>query len=186
MVDGYCIGCDYLDTDLVACVYILQTGRSRAFSMKQPAGTGCTCREAGNSKRGQRAVISDEIRACMIQKYEKDEQRRESIKRLHADGLTDTQIARETGCTVSAVKRWRKVNSLPANMHLAYLPNNGIVKLRLSGTGDDKELLEHDMDERLQDLLPLLRAERHQLRRGSQGQHRSRQVRGLRPLHRHL
>lgn len=115
MVDGYCIGCDYLDTDLMACVYILQTGRSRAFTMMQPGGTGCTCREAGNSKRGQRAVISDEIRACMIQKYEKDEQRRESIKRLHADGLTDTQIARETGCTVSAVKHWRKVNSLPAN-----------------------------------------------------------------------
>lgn len=115
MVDGYCIGCDYLDTDLMACVYILQTGRSRAFTMMQLGGTGCTCREAGNSKRGQRAVISDEIRACMIQKYEKDEQRRESIKRLHADGLTDTQIARETGCTVSAVKHWRKVNSLPAN-----------------------------------------------------------------------
>lgn len=51
----------------------------------------------------------------MIQKYEKEEQRRESIKRLHADGLTDTQIASETGCTVSAVKHWRKVNSLPAN-----------------------------------------------------------------------
>ena len=115
MVDGYCIGCDYLDTDLMACVYILQTGRSRAFSMKQPAGAGCMCRETGKCQRGQRAVISDEIRACMIQKYEKEEQRRESIKRLHADGLTDTQIARETGCTVSAVKHWRKVNSLPAN-----------------------------------------------------------------------
>lgn len=115
MVNEYCIGCIHLDTDLMACVYILHTGRSRAFSMKQPAGAGCTCREAGNSKRGQRAVISDEIRACMIQKYEKEEQRRESIKRLHADGLTDTQIARETGCTVSAVKHWRKVNSLPAN-----------------------------------------------------------------------
>lgn len=119
MVDRYCIGCDHLDTDLMACVYILHTGRSRAFSMKQPAGAGCMCRETGNSKRGQRAVISDEIRACMIQKYEKEEQRRESIKRLHADGLTDTQIARETGCTVSAVKRWRKVNSLPANKKAA-------------------------------------------------------------------
>lgn len=115
MVNEYCIGCIHLDTDLMACVYILHTGRSRAFTMMQPGGTGCTCREAGNSKRGQRAVISDEIRACMIQKYEKEEQRRESIKRLHADGLTDTQIARETGCTASAVKHWRKVNSLPAN-----------------------------------------------------------------------
>lgn len=119
MVDGYCIGCDYLDTDLMACVYILQTGRSRAFTMMQPGGTGCTCREAGNSKRGQRAVISDEVRACLQRKYEQEEQRRESIKRLHADGLADTQIARETGCTVSAVKRWRKVNSLPPNKKAA-------------------------------------------------------------------
>lgn len=115
MVDGYCIGCDHLDTDLMACVYILQTGRSRAFSMKQPAGAGCTCREAGNSKRGQRAVISDEARACLQRKYEQEEQKNEQIRQLHTDGLTDTQIARETGCTVSAVKRWRKVNSLPAN-----------------------------------------------------------------------
>lgn len=115
MVDGYCIGCDYLGTDLMACVYILHTGRSRAFSMKQPAGAGCMCRETDRSKRGRRAVISDEVRACLQRKYEQEERRRESIKRLHADGLTDTQIARETGCTVSAVKRWRKVNSLPAN-----------------------------------------------------------------------
>lgn len=115
MVNEYCIGCIHLDTDLMACVYILHTGRSRAFSMKQPAGAGCSCRKTDRSKRGRRAVISDEIRACLQRKYEQEERRRESIKRLHADGLTDTQIARETGCTVSAVKRWRKVNSLPPN-----------------------------------------------------------------------
>lgn len=112
MVDEYCIGCDHLDTDLMACVYILHTGRSRAFSMKQPAGAGCMCRETGKCQRGLRLIIADEVRAGLSQQ---DMQRRERIKRLHADGLTDTQIARETGCTVSAVKRWRKVNSLPAN-----------------------------------------------------------------------
>lgn len=62
-------------------------------------------------------------------------------------GIPESQVA-------IRITDWE--NSLPANMHLAYLPNNGIVKLRLSGTGDDKELLEHDMDEQLQGLLPLL------------------------------
>lgn len=112
MVDRYCIGCDHLDTDLMACIYILHTGRSRAFSMKQPAGAGCMCRETGKCQRGLRLIIADEVRAGLSQQ---DMQRRERIKRLHADGLTDTQIAREAGCAVSAVKRWRKVNSLPAN-----------------------------------------------------------------------
>lgn len=80
--------------------------------MKQPAGAGCMCRETGKCQRGLRLIIADEVRAGLSQQ---DMQRRERIKRLHADGLTDTQIAREAGCAVSAVKRWRKVNSLPAN-----------------------------------------------------------------------
>ena len=33
-------------------------------------------------------------------------------------------------------------NALPSHMHLAYLPNNGLIKLRLSGTGDDKARLQ--------------------------------------------
>ena len=36
-------------------------------------------------------------------------------------------------------------NALPAHMHLAYLPNNGLIKLRLSGTGDDKARLLEEM-----------------------------------------
>lgn len=115
MVDRYCIGCDHLDTDLMACIYILHTGRSRAFTMMQPAGAGCSCRKTDRSKRGRRAAISDEVRACLQRKYEQEGQKNEQIRQLHTDGLTDTQIARETGCAVSAIKRWRKSNGLAAN-----------------------------------------------------------------------
>lgn len=43
-------------------------------------------------------------------------------------------------------------NALPAHMHLAYLPNNGLIKLRLSGTGDDKARLLEEMQQRIQQL----------------------------------
>lgn len=43
-------------------------------------------------------------------------------------------------------------NALPAHMHLAYLPNNGLIKLRLSGTGDDKTRLQEEMQQRIQQL----------------------------------
>ena len=43
-------------------------------------------------------------------------------------------------------------NALPAHMHLAYLPNNGLTKLRLSGTGDDKARLLEEMQQRIQQL----------------------------------
>lgn len=43
-------------------------------------------------------------------------------------------------------------NALPAHMHLAYLPNNGLIKLRLSGTSDDKARLQEEMQQRIQQL----------------------------------
>lgn len=46
-------------------------------------------------------------------------------------------------------------DSLPSYLHLAYLPNNGLVKLRLSGTGDNHQLLAAEMQQRI-DLLPSL------------------------------
>ncbi len=38
-------------------------------------------------------------------------------------------------------------SNLPANIKLAYLPNYGIIRLRLSGSGENREALEHQLDE---------------------------------------
>lgn len=47
-------------------------------------------------------------------------------------------------------------NSLPEYLHLAYLPNFGIVKLRLSGTGDDALQLEFEMNQQIHSLVQIL------------------------------
>lgn len=43
-------------------------------------------------------------------------------------------------------------NSLPHHIKLAYLPSYGMVKLRLTGKGDDGAILQQEMDARLTDL----------------------------------
>jgi len=45
---------------------------------------------------------------------------------------------------------------LPANLHLAYLPQPGIVRLRLTGQGDDESRLQKQMDEEIAKLKSLI------------------------------
>ncbi len=45
---------------------------------------------------------------------------------------------------------------LPANLHLAYLPQPGIVRLRLTGQGDDESQLQKQMDEEIAKLKSLI------------------------------
>jgi len=45
---------------------------------------------------------------------------------------------------------------LPGNLHLAYLPQPGIVRLRLTGQGEDESLLKKQMDEELAKLRSLI------------------------------
>jgi nicotinamide-nucleotide amidase len=52
------------------------------------------------------------------------------------------------------IKDWEE--SLPAHLKLAYLPHYGNVRLRLTGTGDDKNKLEKELEERAQTLRPLI------------------------------
>ncbi|MFV0470840.1 MAG: competence/damage-inducible protein A [Paludibacteraceae bacterium] len=47
-------------------------------------------------------------------------------------------------------------NSLPKNIHLAYLPHFGIVKLRLSGTGNDILQLEFEVNQQINGLAQIL------------------------------
>ena len=52
------------------------------------------------------------------------------------------------------IKDWEE--NLPAHLKLAYLPHYGNVRLRLTGTGDDKNKLEKELEERLETLRPLI------------------------------
>ena len=52
------------------------------------------------------------------------------------------------------IQAWE--NNLPDDIKLAYLPNLGRVRLRLSGKGNDKALLEQRIEAQIQQLLPLI------------------------------
>src|SRR5580765_6981365 len=52
------------------------------------------------------------------------------------------------------IKDWEE--NLPTHLKLAYLPNYGNVRLRLTGTGDDKNKLEKELEERSKTLRPLI------------------------------
>ncbi|WP_417361173.1 competence/damage-inducible protein A [Galbibacter sp.] len=45
---------------------------------------------------------------------------------------------------------------LPASIKLAYLPNLGKVRLRLTAKGDDKQVLEREIQEQMEGLMPLI------------------------------
>jgi nicotinamide-nucleotide amidase len=47
-------------------------------------------------------------------------------------------------------------NALPKHIKLAYLPSFGKVRLRLSGTGNDKEILENELQEKVSEIQSLI------------------------------
>jgi len=62
-------------------------------------------------------------------------------------GMGESQIAQR-------IAQWE--DTLPEVIKLAYLPSLGKVRLRLSTVGDDKEITEQSVEERLSTLLPLI------------------------------
>lgn len=52
------------------------------------------------------------------------------------------------------IKDWE--NALPKHIRLAYLPSLGHVKLRLTGFGDDKSILEVEVQQQIEAVLPLI------------------------------
>ena len=52
------------------------------------------------------------------------------------------------------IKEWEA--DLPPYMKLAYLPNYGMVRLRITATGDDKNKLEEEVESKLKSLKPLI------------------------------
>ena len=63
-------------------------------------------------------------------------------------GLGESAIAQR-------IDHWE--NSLPKSLKLAYLPNLGKVRLRISGKGTDEKLLEQLIDSELDKLIPLIK-----------------------------
>lgn len=52
------------------------------------------------------------------------------------------------------IEAWE--DALPDHIKLAYLPSFGGVKLRLTATGEDNELLDHELAEQVQKVMPLI------------------------------
>lgn len=61
-----------------------------------------------------------------------------------------------TGESEIAARIERFEDSLPANIKLAYLPNLGQVRLRLTGTGDDETSLQQLLDQKVEELEALI------------------------------
>lgn len=98
---------------MVACVYILNTKTSRAFTMKQPSGDGCRCWEPGGRDDRMRDAIRDEVRARLEAKSR--ERLHTHMMALYKRGCTDTEIAERCGVGLGAVKHWRRTRMLPVN-----------------------------------------------------------------------
>ena len=63
-------------------------------------------------------------------------------------GLGESAIA-------EIISTWE--NSLPADLKLAYLPNLGRVRLRISGKGPDRKSINEKIDKEIDELLPLIK-----------------------------
>lgn len=113
MITEHCVGCRHLDADLIACVYILHTNMSRAFTMKQPSGDGCQCWEAGERPDTMRDAICEEVRARLEEKAR--ERLNQHMAALYKLGATDAEIAERCGATLGAVRHWRRIHMLPIN-----------------------------------------------------------------------
>jgi nicotinamide-nucleotide amidase len=67
-----------------------------------------------------------------------------------------TAFTMGTGESMIAEKIKDFETSLPGHIKLAYLPGYGMVKLRLTAKGDDKEKMEKELDQRFSELLKLV------------------------------
>ncbi|MDO9153788.1 MAG: competence/damage-inducible protein A [Paludibacter sp.] len=85
----------------------------------------------------------------------------EVIPRLQKNFYTPTLIHKTVQVygfpeSALAIKIAEWENALPENIHLAYLPNYGIVKLRLSGNSDDSPALEFSINQQIAGLTEIL------------------------------
>lgn len=91
-----------------------------------------------------KVAITEQIVPLLAQQYNKG-----AVEHLTlmVSGIPESALAIK-------IENWE--SSLPDNMHLAYLPKNHTIRLRLSGVGDNKEVLVGQMKQYWDRLLPLL------------------------------
>lgn len=91
-----------------------------------------------------KALISDEVIPALQSHFT-----RPFIihKTILTHGLGESVIAER-------IEQWE--NNLPNDIKLAYLPNIGRVRLRLSGKGPNEELIKARIDKQIENLLPLI------------------------------
>jgi nicotinamide-nucleotide amidase len=68
-------------------------------------------------------------------------------KIIHTIGIGESMIA-------ETIENWE--DNLPKNMALAYLPNYVQVRLRLTGMGENQTILEKEMQQQIEKMLPLI------------------------------
>lgn len=89
-------------------------------------------------------AMTDEIIPRLTKKYQPSAVIHKTVQTY---GIGESALALQ-------IAEWE--NSLPKHLHLAYLPNFGIVKLRLSGTGEDALQLEFEMNQQIHSLIQIL------------------------------
>ena len=85
--------------------------------------------------------IVPHFRSTFIKKYHQ-------YKNIITQGIPEAYLA-------DKLKNWQE--SLPSTLTLAYLPSPGMIKLRMTGKGDDPERLQHTLEEKveaLKDIIP--------------------------------
>ena len=118
----YCSTCCYLGkanhwTEI--CEYFFHTGHCR--SVICPPGVGCTCHSKFEGKvkretpKGMLAAI-DAAAGARITRSEYAKIDKRLALAMYRRGRNDGEISRAFGCSVSAVRFWRRSYHLPANI----------------------------------------------------------------------
>ncbi|KOY86850.1 damage-inducible protein CinA [bacterium 336/3] len=68
-------------------------------------------------------------------------------KMIKTVGIGESYLAKE-------IEKWE--DNLPEHIRLAYLPSFGMVRLRLTGFGNDKSLIQKEVDEQTNQVLPII------------------------------
>ncbi|WP_224483319.1 competence/damage-inducible protein A [Robertkochia aurantiaca] len=91
-----------------------------------------------------RALVNDEVLPLIQQKFHRPYILHRTVLTY---GLGESAIAEK-------IEAWE--DALPRHIKLAYLPNLGRVRLRLTARGEDKEALEAEVEERIKELYPMI------------------------------
>lgn len=89
-------------------------------------------------------VMQEEILPALKQRIKKSHILHKTIQVI---GIGESSLAIK-------IEKWEK--NLPSFLHLAYLPNYGVVKLRLSGSLEDSNLLKETIDTEFEKLKPII------------------------------